>query len=542
MAWIGFMPGVRPSRRTSVSDKRGASVDVEGLAGDVRRLVAAEERGGGRDVRGVAAPPHRIAVGGGLAEVLDRHADASSGGVGHVGGDEAGCDRVRGDAEGAELDAQGPDEALDAHLGGRVVGLTAVAERGDAGEAYDLAVLLLHEVLLRGSRHQEGTTEVDPHDQVPVVVTHLEQEVVAGDARVVDEDVETAELAGDAIDGALHRGGVTDVAGEADRAPAVGERQTAGSLGGLAAVEVEDRHRRALLGEASGDAEPDPSCGSGDDGDAPVEATHGVTPRRLVTVKVGPAGPAIGHCRASPGTDRWTPSTGRTQPNVARGSPNARIGPYASSTGSSATTRFPPVAGSKWVMASRARPPSQETPVCSTSRRSVRPRRYTLPVVPGTRTRVAEPSACWRARNTTPHGPLASRYVVPPRRRASRSPRSGPVLPWSAETARGARASSGTAYSWEMPSAREHAASTVWAPHQRSMTQGLGVGRVRSNRPCPPTSQSSWTSGDCGATTIRSASGVGRTVPSVCRASRSRVPPGSSRTTRWPASPTYIAA
>ena len=125
---------------------------------------------------------------------------------------------------------------------------------------------------------------MDAHDHVPVVVAHLEQQVVAGDPGVVDQDVETAELGGDAVDGALHRGGVADVAGEADRARAVGERQAAGGLGGLAPVEVEDRHRGALLGEAGGDAEPDPSCGSGDDGDAPVEATHGVTPRRLGTV------------------------------------------------------------------------------------------------------------------------------------------------------------------------------------------------------------------------------------------------------------------
>ena len=60
----------------------------------------------------------------------------------------------------------------------------------------------------------------------------------------------------------------------ADGLGAVGQLQAAGCLlrGGL--VEVEDRDRGALAGEALRDAEADASRCSGDDGDTAVEATH----------------------------------------------------------------------------------------------------------------------------------------------------------------------------------------------------------------------------------------------------------------------------
>ena len=103
-----------------------------------------------------------------------------------------------------------------AHLGRGVVGLAAVAERGDAREVEDLAVLLLDEVLLGGPGHQERTAQVDAHDQVPVLVGHLEQQVVAGDAGVVDQHVDPAELVDDPRDRGLDGLGVADVGADAD--------------------------------------------------------------------------------------------------------------------------------------------------------------------------------------------------------------------------------------------------------------------------------------------------------------------------------------
>ena len=52
-------------------------------------------------------------------------------------------------------------------------------------------------VLLHGRRHQERAAQVHVHDRVPVGLGHLEQQVVAGDAGVVDQHGRRAELGGD---------------------------------------------------------------------------------------------------------------------------------------------------------------------------------------------------------------------------------------------------------------------------------------------------------------------------------------------------------
>ena len=151
----GHDPHPRGSWPRSRSAELAPAVDVQRLTGDEGRLVAAQERGGGGDVLGLADPAHGGGLGVEPLQLLGLHLEPARGGVGHLGGDEAGRDRVGGDAERAELDAEGAGEALDAHLGGGVVGLAAVAQRGDAGEVEDLAVLLLHEPRLGGLGHVE---------------------------------------------------------------------------------------------------------------------------------------------------------------------------------------------------------------------------------------------------------------------------------------------------------------------------------------------------------------------------------------------------
>ena len=112
------------------------------------------------------------------------------------------------------------------------------------------------------------------HDQVPVVLGHLEEQVVARDAGVVDEDVDPAELVHHTLYGGLGGGRVHDVAPDADGPGAVPQLESAGSLLGGSLVEVEDRDRGALAGESLCDAESDAASGPGDDCDACVETTH----------------------------------------------------------------------------------------------------------------------------------------------------------------------------------------------------------------------------------------------------------------------------
>jgi hypothetical protein len=72
--------------------------------------------------------------------------------------------------------------------------LPAIAQRGGRGEKDHLSVLLVDHVLLRRPRRQERPLQVRVDDRVPVFVGHLEDEVVADDARAGDKDVEPAEL------------------------------------------------------------------------------------------------------------------------------------------------------------------------------------------------------------------------------------------------------------------------------------------------------------------------------------------------------------
>ena len=120
---------------------------------------------------------------------------------GHLGDHEAGGDRVRGDAERAQLDRERAGGALQPGLGRRVVDLAAGAQRGHAGQADDPPPAGRHHVPLRRLAGQEEPAQVHRHDGVPVVLGHLEQQVVPGDPGVVDQHAERAELLGDPVDG-----------------------------------------------------------------------------------------------------------------------------------------------------------------------------------------------------------------------------------------------------------------------------------------------------------------------------------------------------
>jgi hypothetical protein len=116
---------------------------------------------------------------------------------------------------------------------------------------------------------------VDVDDQVPVLVGHLEQQVVAGDAGVVDQDVDAAELLDDPGDRGVDRGGVADVGADADVLLVPGRGELRGRRRGSRLVEVEDRDRRALLGEPGRAPEADALRRARDDRDPSVVPTPG---------------------------------------------------------------------------------------------------------------------------------------------------------------------------------------------------------------------------------------------------------------------------
>src|SRR6478735_2387560 len=198
-----------------------AAVDVQGLSGDIGRLVAGQEGDHRGDLLGLADPAQRDLLRGELLVLGRVVADPGRGRVGHGGGDEARSDGIHRDAERAEFQRQRRGDALDAGLGRRVVHLPAVAQRGPAGQAYYPAVLGLDHGRAGRLAAQEQAGQVGRDDSVPVLLGHLEQKVVAGDTGVVDKDVESPERVEGAGHHQLDRFGVRDVRPDGDR-PAAG--------------------------------------------------------------------------------------------------------------------------------------------------------------------------------------------------------------------------------------------------------------------------------------------------------------------------------
>jgi len=123
-----------------------------------------------------------------------------------------------------------------------------------------------------GLREEEGPGEVHVEDLEPVIVSHLEHGLVAGDARVVDEDVESAVGLDDLLDGAAaitrlahvalvdaHRGGVR-----------AGERVAKFSRGLVIASVARGEHG-ALAGQAAADRGADAAGAARDEGHATLE-------------------------------------------------------------------------------------------------------------------------------------------------------------------------------------------------------------------------------------------------------------------------------
>jgi hypothetical protein len=178
----------------------------------------------------------------------------------HVGADIAGADDVDGDAGARAFLRQRLGETDIAGLRGRVVRLPHLAllavDRGDGDDAAELAVAHAGPERMR---HVEDAVEVGADDLVPLLARHLVEHGVAGDAGIVDQHVDRAEIG-------LHLG-------DAGRAGVVvGDRPLVGldaGLGGeflrrlviagivrrdlVAGILQRDRDRRADAARTAGD-------------------------------------------------------------------------------------------------------------------------------------------------------------------------------------------------------------------------------------------------------------------------------------------------
>ena len=105
------------------------------------------------------------------------------------------------------------------------------------------------------------------HDQVPVVFGHLEQQVVANDARVVDEDDGGAELRNDAGHGRVHLVCFGDIHTHAE-APAACRFDRRDRCCASGFVKVEDGDGIPVLGQSQGCSGTNAAGRTSDDGNA----------------------------------------------------------------------------------------------------------------------------------------------------------------------------------------------------------------------------------------------------------------------------------
>ena len=222
-----------------------AAVDVEGVAGDVAGVFGGEEGDGVGDVEVGSGAAERDVLGhGGLLVV------GEDGGHGRL--DVSGGDCIDRDGAAGELPREGFGEADEAGFGGGVVGLAGLTGfADDRGDVDDAAPAVFDHLGHDGLGKEKGPGEVGGEDVVPVLALHAEGEDVAGDAGVVDEDVNAAEVDNDRF-GTLFDG---VFAGDVER-EGVGGASGCGDLSGyfgeLVGVPGGERDGGSGGGEAEG--------------------------------------------------------------------------------------------------------------------------------------------------------------------------------------------------------------------------------------------------------------------------------------------------
>src|SRR5213592_1115337 len=248
----------RPTRRASHVE---AAVHVQHLPGDVACVRGGEERDRRGDLlgRGDAARGNHVRVKGPLLVVEPRR---------HVRLDQAGGDRVHGDAARRHLARQRLREPDHARLRRRIRRLPRVAHlRHHRGEIHDPPVPGADHGTDRGLGTVEDAGQVGAQDPLPVLLLEPQEERVHGHARIVDEEVEPPVLVNDVLHPDTHRLGVADVEAGRGRAAAGGGDQ-AHRLFGRGRVLAEVDHRRRPGGrKAQRDGAPDAARAAGHERD-----------------------------------------------------------------------------------------------------------------------------------------------------------------------------------------------------------------------------------------------------------------------------------
>ena len=171
-----------------------AAVHAQDLSGNVPPVLAGEVGDGGGDLPGLSEAAQRGQLPGHVLDLVGQ-------GPGHIGLHEAGGNNIGGNGLARHLLGDALGKAQQGRLGGRVIGLAGVADDpGDGADVDDPAPFTPHHRPQGRPAGDEHRAEIDGDDLVEFRVGHPQQQVVAGDPGVVDQNVQTLVLTGDSLD------------------------------------------------------------------------------------------------------------------------------------------------------------------------------------------------------------------------------------------------------------------------------------------------------------------------------------------------------
>src|SRR5215468_11465801 len=172
------------------------AVHMQGLTGDIAGLGGRQvDRGRGHVVRCTERLRRDRFLNDGRLLFAQR--------LGHRRGDKARRDAIDGNAAGGDLAGQRFRHADHARLGGGIVALAGIADdAADRGDINDAAITGLgaHHGARRRPHQHEARGQIDGNDLVPLFVLHHHEQVVFGEAGIVNQNLEPTELGQRRID------------------------------------------------------------------------------------------------------------------------------------------------------------------------------------------------------------------------------------------------------------------------------------------------------------------------------------------------------
>jgi hypothetical protein len=260
--------GRRPSHlfMSTRSHHAVAAADAQHLAGDPAGARGGEERDHGRHVIGQAEAAHRIEPHQLLAVLRDE------GGVVR-GLDQAERNRIRGGAGAAEFARERLHQRDDAGARGGDDGKAGFADPGGiADHADDAPVPAGLQVRRGGMATMDRAVEAGVDLAAPAFRRCVDETLAHHEARVVDEDIEAAEIADDRTDHRLHGGKIGDVGLIGSCLSALGGDRGDERIGLRARAAVVDRDSRALGRERERDLAAHVARRAGHQRDAAIQA------------------------------------------------------------------------------------------------------------------------------------------------------------------------------------------------------------------------------------------------------------------------------